>query len=340
MAILVTGGAGYIGSHMTLLLLERGYDVVVVDSLINSSCESLRRVEKLSERSVVFVEGDIRDRALLDSIFSSYKISEVLHFAGLKSVGQSVEQPLRYFEYNVSGTLNLCQAMSSAGVRRLVFSSSATVYGNVLTMPIKEEVPTATPTNPYGRSKLMVEEVLKDLVLSDSRWSVALLRYFNPVGAHESGQIGEDPSEIPNNLLPFVSQVAVGRREILSVYGNDYPTPDGTGIRDYVHVMDLVEGHLCAMHTLTSQLGFNIWNLGTGRGYSVLEILKAFEEVSGCNVPYRIVSRRDGDVAESWADPAKAERELGWKAKRGLDVIMKDTWRWQKENPKGYIKGY
>ncbi|WP_458526468.1 UDP-glucose 4-epimerase GalE [Onishia taeanensis] len=335
MSILVTGGAGYIGSHMVLSLLEHN-DVVVLDSLVNSSPEALRRVESITGKSVRFIEGDIRDRELLDRLFAEHSISDVLHFAGLKAVGQSVEQPLRYFENNVSGTLTLCQAMDAAGVRRLVFSSSATVYGEVATMPIHEGFPTGTPTNPYGRSKLMVEEVLKDLAKADSRWSIALLRYFNPVGAHESGLIGEDPNDIPNNLVPFISQVAIGRREVLSVYGNDYPTPDGTGVRDYIHVSDLVDGHLCAMQAIARQSGIGIWNLGTGQGYSVLNMVQAFEEASGRDVPYNIAPRRDGDIAECWADPSKAERELGWKAKRNLDAMMHDTWRWQVNNPEGY----
>ncbi|MDR5886711.1 UDP-glucose 4-epimerase GalE [Vreelandella janggokensis] len=336
MSILVTGGAGYIGSHMVLSLLEHEYDVVVLDSLVNSSAEALRRVESITGKSVTFIEGDIRNRALLDQLFTEHYISDVLHFAGLKAVGQSVEQPLRYFENNVGGTLTLCQAMDAAGVRTLVFSSSATVYGEVANMPIHEGLPTGSPTNPYGRSKLMVEEVLKDLAKGDSRWSIALLRYFNPVGAHESGLIGEDPNDIPNNLVPFISQVAIGRRDVLSVYGNDYPTPDGTGVRDYIHVSDLVDGHLCAMQVIARKHGIGIWNLGTGQGYSVLNMVQAFEKASGRDVPYRIAPRRNGDVAECWADPSKAEHELGWKANRNLDAMMQDTWRWQKQNPNGY----
>ncbi|WP_192813910.1 UDP-glucose 4-epimerase GalE [Halomonas smyrnensis] len=336
MSILVTGGAGYIGSHMVLSLLEHGHNVIVLDNLSNASSESLRRVEQMSGRQVILVKGDIRDRPLLDNLFSAHDISDVLHFAGLKAVGQSVEHPLRYFDNNVSGTLTLCQAMEAAGIRRLVFSSSATVYGEVATMPIHEALPTGSPTNPYGRSKLIVEEVLQDLAKADARWSIALLRYFNPVGAHESGLIGEDPNDIPNNLVPFVSQVAVGRRDVLYVFGDDYATPDGTGVRDYIHVSDLVEGHLCAMQAIARQSGVNIWNLGTGQGYSVFEIVNAFEAASGREVPYRIAPRREGDIAECWADPAKAERELGWTAKRRLDVMMQDTWRWQVNNPEGY----
>ncbi|XKE47249.1 UDP-glucose 4-epimerase GalE [Halomonas organivorans] len=336
MTILVTGGAGYIGSHMALSLLEHGHEVVVLDNFANASPESLRRVETLTGRRVTLVEGDIRDRPLLDELFATHAVTDVLHFAGLKAVGQSVEQPLRYFDNNVGGTLTLCQAMEAAGVRRLVFSSSATVYGDAASMPIHEGLPTGTPTNPYGRSKLMVEELLRDLARADDRWSIALLRYFNPVGAHESGLIGEDPHDLPNNLVPFIAQVAVGRREALSVFGNDYPTPDGTGVRDYIHVMDLVEGHLAAMQAIERAPGVGIWNLGTGRGYSVLEMVRAFEAASGREVPYHIAPRRDGDIAECWADPRKARLELDWHARRDLDAMMADTWRWQSRNPRGY----
>lgn len=335
-AILVTGGAGYIGSHTVLALLEAGHEVVVLDNLCNASRESLRRVEQLTERTLIFVEGDIRDRALLDQLFCEHAVSAVIHFAGLKAVGESVQQPLTYYENNVAGTLVLCQAMQAAGVTRLVFSSSATVYGDGYPMPLHEGLPTGQPTNPYGCSKLMVEEVLRDLAASDSAWSIALLRYFNPVGAHSSGLIGEDPQGIPNNLLPYVAQVAVGRRERLAVYGNDYPTPDGTGVRDYIHVMDLAEGHLCALNALAERQGVHTWNLGTGKGHSVLEVVKAFEQASGQAVPYHIEPRRPGDVAACWADATLAERELGWKARRGLAEMMGDTWRWQKKNPQGY----
>lgn len=334
--ILVTGGAGYIGSHTVLALLEAGHEVVVLDNLCNASRESLRRVGRLTERPLTFVEGDIRDRALLDQLFSEHAVGAVIHFAGLKAVGESVQQPLAYYENNVAGTLVLCQAMQAAGVTRLVFSSSATVYGDGHPMPLHEGLPTGQPTNPYGRSKLMVEEVLRDLAVSDSAWSIALLRYFNPVGAHSSGLIGEDPQGIPNNLLPYVAQVAVGRRECLAVYGSDYPTPDGTGVRDYIHVMDLAEGHLCALNALAERQGVHTWNLGTGQGYSVLEVVKAFEQASGQAVPYRLEPRRAGDVAACWADASLAERELGWKARRGLAEMMSDTWRWQKRNPQGY----
>ncbi|RTR05363.1 UDP-glucose 4-epimerase GalE [Halomonas nitroreducens] len=334
--ILVTGGAGYIGSHAVVRLLQAGYDVVVLDSLENSSVEALSRVESIARRSLHFIQGDVRDQSCLHDLFASCDIDFVMHFAGLKSVSESLVKPMIYFDNNVGGTLSLCQAMDKAGVRKLIFSSSATVYGNVPAMAIHEGFPTREPTNPYGRSKLMNEEILRDLVSADSRWSIGLLRYFNPVGAHESGVIGEDPNDIPCNLLPYISQVAIGRMKMLSVYGNDYPTPDGTGVRDYIHVMDLVDGHLCAMQTVQSRTGIGVWNLGTGRGYSVLEMVRAFERVSGRSVPFQIVPRRQGDVAECWADPVKAEQELGWKARRTLDDMMADTWRWQCQNLNGY----
>jgi UDP-glucose 4-epimerase len=336
MKILVTGGAGYIGSHTTLALLEAGYEVVVLDNLCNSSAESLHRVERICGKAPIFVQGDIRDRALLDDIFANYRIEAVLHFAGLKAVGESVREPLSYYENNVAGSITLCQAMAAAGVFRLVFSSSATVYGEPAQMPISEDCPTGIPTNPYGRSKLMVEDVLRDLAVADSRWSIALLRYFNPVGAHESGLIGEDPNGIPNNLLPYVAQVAIGKLKELAVFGNDYPTVDGTGVRDYIHVVDLADGHLKALQRISSQPGLNVWNLGTGKGYSVLEMVQAFEQVSGRPVPYRIANRRSGDIAECWANPHKAEHELGWKAGRDLQMMMEDAWRWQSLNPQGY----
>lgn len=336
MKIFVTGGAGYIGSHTTLALLEAGYEVVVLDNLCNSSAESLHRVERICGKAPIFVQGDIRDRALLDEIFANYRIEAVLHFAGLKAVGESVREPLSYYENNVAGSITLCQAMAAAGVFRLVFSSSATVYGEPAQMPISEDCPTGIPTNPYGRSKLMVEDVLRDLAVADSRWSIALLRYFNPVGAHESGLIGEDPNGIPNNLLPYVAQVAIGKLKELAVFGNDYPTVDGTGVRDYIHVVDLADGHLKALQRISSQPGLNVWNLGTGKGYSVLEMVQAFEQVSGRPVPYHIANRRSGDIAECWANPHKAEHELGWKAGRDLQMMMEDAWRWQSLNPQGY----
>lgn len=334
--ILVTGGAGYIGSHTVLTLLDAGYAVVVLDNLCNSSAESLHRVARITGRTAQFVQGDIRDVALLDELFSQHDFAAVLHFAGLKSVGESVSEPLRYYDNNVTGSIALCQAMVRAGVFRLVFSSSATVYGEPGHMPISEACPTGTPTNPYGRSKLMVEDLLGDLAQADSRWSIALLRYFNPVGAHPSGLIGEDPNGIPNNLLPYISQVAIGKLAQLSVFGDDYPTPDGTGVRDYIHVMDLAEGHVKALRAISEKAGAHVWNLGTGTGYSVLQMIGAFEQASGCKVPYRIVPRRPGDIAECWADPAKADKELGWTATRGLQDMMADAWRWQSMNPKGY----
>lgn len=336
MKILVTGGAGYIGSHTTLLLLQAGFDVVVLDNLCNSSAESLSRVARITGRSPTFVQGDIRDKALLQRLFAEHAIQAVLHFAGLKAVGESVSQPLRYYDNNMHGSQVLLQAMAEAGVFNFVFSSSATVYGEPAQMPISEACPVGQPTNPYGRSKLMVEDMLRDLALSDPRWRIAILRYFNPVGAHESGLIGEDPNGIPNNLLPYIAQVAVGKLPELAVFGNDYPTPDGTGVRDYIHVMDLADGHLRALDALQTRTGAHVWNLGTGQGYSVLDMVRAFEVASGRPVPYRIVPRRPGDIATCYADPSKAERELGRRAVRGLPEMMRDAWRWQSMNPDGY----
>lgn len=337
--ILVTGGAGYIGSHAVLTLLEAGFQVVVLDNLCNSSVASLVRVARIcGGKDLIFIEGDIRDAQLLDSLFAAHKISVVLHFAGLKAVGESIQRPLEYYENNVAGSVRLCQAMARANVFRLVFSSSATVYGEPAQMPIREDFPTGVPTNPYGRSKLMVEEILADMTVSDPRWSIALLRYFNPVGAHSSGLIGEDPNGIPNNLLPYISQVAVGRLKELAVFGGDYPTQDGTGVRDYIHVVDLADGHLKALQAIKCRSGLHVWNLGTGKGYSVLEMLRAFEKASGRTIPFQVVPRRPGDIAECWADSSKAERELGWKARRSLADMMADTWRWQSNNPQGYAR--
>lgn len=336
--ILVTGGAGYIGSHTSLALLNAGYEVVVLDNLSNSSPESLRRVEQLAQRKVTFIEGDIRDAALLDQLFAQHSIQAVMHFAGLKAVGESVQLPLRYYDNNVAGSITLVEAIQRAGVKQLVFSSSATVYGEPAQMPISEACPTGLPTNPYGHSKLMVENILKDFAAANPDWRIALLRYFNPVGAHISGQIGEDPNGIPNNLLPYISQVAIGKLAQLSVFGDDYPTPDGTGVRDYIHVVDLADGHLKALNALQTRQGVNIWNLGTGNGYSVLEMIKAFEAASEQAVPYRIAPRRAGDIAECWADPSKAATELGWTAQFGLAEMMRDSWNWQKQNPNGYAK--
>lgn len=335
MAILVTGGAGYIGSHTVLKLLNSGNDVVVIDNLCNSSRESLRRVEALTGRSVTFYEADVCDRSALQTIFAQHAIDAVIHFAGLKAVGESTQIPLKYYQNNIAATLVLCEEMERAGVFRLVFSSSATVYGDPHTVPIQEHFPTSA-TNPYGRSKLMVEEMLRDIVAADPRWSVVLLRYFNPVGAHISGQIGEDPNGIPNNLLPYIAQVAIGRLKQLSVFGNDYPTPDGTGVRDYIHVVDLSLGHLKALQYIADRHGVFTFNLGTGQGYSVLEMVKAFEQASGRAVPYQVVARRPGDIAVCYAEPDLAAQELGWRAERGLPEMMADTWRWQSQNPNGY----
>lgn len=336
MRFLITGGAGFIGTHTLVELLQAGHEAVVLDNLCNSSILSIQRVQKITGSAPVFVEGNVCDRATLDRIFSEYEIDVVLHFAGLKSVGKSVTQPLSYYQNNVNGSITLCQAMAAAGVYRLVFSSSATVYGSPLQMPILESCPTAIPTNPYGSSKLMVEQILQDMVQADPRWSVALLRYFNPVGAHHSGQLGEDPNGLPENLLPYIGRVAVGKLEKLSVYGNDYPTADGTGVRDYIHVVDLAKGHLAAVKYIYEHTGINVWNLGTGVAYSVLEMIQAFEKASGRPIPYTLSPRRQGDIAECWSDPSKAFHELGWKAKLGLQEMMEDTWRWQLKNPNGY----
>jgi UDP-glucose 4-epimerase len=333
---LITGGAGYIGSHTALQLIEAGRCVLILDNLSNSSRESITRLEQLSHSNIDFIEGDIRDAALLDEIFSTYDIDAVLHFAGLKAVAQSVRRPMEYYANNVVGTLNLCQAMARAHVFNLVFSSSATVYGEPATTPIVEALGTGKPANPYGRSKLMIEELLTDLTLADSRWNIAVLRYFNPIGAHPSGQLGEAPNGQPNNLLPCLTQVAMGLSSALTVYGNDYPTADGTCVRDYIHVLDLAEGHLKALQVLQAEPGLHIWNLGTGIGYSVLQIISGFEDVTGISIPYRFAERRAGDVAECWADAGKAERELGWSAQRDLTQMLIDSWRWQSNNPRGY----
>ncbi len=335
MRVLVTGGAGYIGSHTCLELLAAGHQVVVVDNLANSKEEALCRVQELAGRSLAFERADIRDRSLLAEVFARHTVDAVIHFAGLKAVGESVREPLRYYETNVAGTVALAETMAAAGVRLLVFSSSATVYGDPATVPIREDFPLG-PTNPYGRSKGMVEQVLADLAATDPDWRIALLRYFNPVGAHPSGRIGEDPNGIPNNLMPFIAQVAVGRLPELAVFGDDYPTPDGTGVRDYIHVVDLAAGHLKALERLARSPGLSIYNLGTGRGYSVLEVVRAFEAASGRPVPYRIAPRRPGDIAACYADPARAEAELGWRAERGIEAMCRDAWRWQAANPAGY----
>jgi UDP-glucose 4-epimerase len=330
--VFVTGGAGYIGSHTCVELLESGYEVVVYDNLSNAVEESLRRVEAITGKSLRFIRGDIRDAAALERAMEGCEA--VIHFAGLKAVGESVEKPLEYYENNVGGTLNLLKVMKKLGVRRLVFSSSATVYGEPEFLPLTEEHPLA-PANPYGRTKAMIEEILRDLYRSDRSWGIAILRYFNPVGAHASGEIGEDPRGVPNNLMPFVAQVAVGRRKELRVYGDDYPTPDGTGVRDYIHVVDLARGHLKALELLGTPR-CEILNLGTGKGYSVLELLRAFEKASGRRIPYRVVERRPGDVAACYAEPGRARELLEWEAKYDLAKMCEDSWRWQKKNPEGY----
>ena len=336
MKILVTGGTGYIGSHTVLALLEAGHSVVVLDNLSNSSKTSLERVQELAGREITaFEEVDLLDRAGLDDVFSRHRPDAVIHFAGLKAVGESSEKPLWYYTNNVSGTVNLLWAMEDNDCRTIVFSSSATVYGAPETMPLTEKQ-TMDAQNPYGRTKEHIEDMLVDLAASDDRWAVALLRYFNPVGAHESGRIGEDPSGIPNNLMPFVAQVAVGRREKLMVFGDDYPTPDGTGVRDYIHVVDLADGHLKALDRISEDPGIHVWNLGTGRGYSVLEVRDAFHQASGREIPYEIAPRRAGDAAVSYADPAAALAELGWSGDRDMDTMCRDHWNWQKNNPNGY----
>lgn len=333
--VLVTGGAGYIGSHMCVELLNSGHDVVVLDNFANSSADSIAAVTRLTNRPVSFVEADLRDDIALSEIFRGHDISAVLHFGGLKAVGESVSEPVRYYDNNVNGTLSLLRAMETADVRTLVFSSSATVYGDPASVPITEDFPTGA-TNPYGQSKLMIEHVLRDLGAADDRWRLSLLRYFNPVGAHDSGDLGEDPKDVPNNLMPFIAQVAVGKRDRLSVFGDDYATRDGTGVRDYIHVTDLVKGHVAALNFLQNNSGVHTHNLGTGQGYSVLEMIKAFEKASGQNVPYDIVDRRPGDIAECYADPSRARTELNWQAEYDIERMCADVWRWQSRHPEGY----
>ncbi|EGQ7939882.1 UDP-glucose 4-epimerase GalE [Vibrio vulnificus] len=335
MNILVTGGSGYIGSHTCIQMIEAGMTPIILDNLYNSKLLVLDRIEQVTGVRPTFYQGDIRDSEILQHVFAQHDIQGVIHFAGLKAVGESVEKPLMYYDNNVSGTLNLVREMDKAGVKSLIFSSSATVYGDPASVPIREDFPTSA-TNPYGRSKLMVEECLTDFHKANPDWSITLLRYFNPVGAHESGLLGEDPQGIPNNLLPFVAQVAVGRREKLGVFGDDYPTPDGTGVRDYIHVIDLADGHLAALNKVGQQAGLHIFNLGTGQGNSVLEMVVAFEKAAQRPIPYEIKPRRAGDIAECWADPAYAEQVLGWKATRSLETMVVDTWRWQSNNPNGY----
>lgn len=334
--ILVTGGAGYIGSHTCIELLNSGHDVVVLDNLSNSSEESLNRVQQLTAKTLTFVEGDIRDVRMLDQVFQQHSIDAVIHFAGLKAVGESQQIPLTYFDNNIAGSISLVQAMQRANVFNLVFSSSATVYDEANTSPLNENMPTGMPSNNYGYTKLIVEQLLQKLAIADERWSIALLRYFNPVGAHQSGRIGEDPQGIPNNLMPFVTQVAVGRREKLAIYGNDYNTVDGTGVRDYIHVVDLANAHLCALNNRLNTQGCRAWNIGTGQGSSVLEVVKTFERINNVPVAYSIELRREGDVATSFADNTRAVSELGWTPQYGLEDMLADSWNWQKQNPNGY----
>jgi UDP-glucose 4-epimerase len=335
MTILVTGGAGYIGSHTAILLIEAGYDIVVFDNFSNSSRESIKRVEKIVGENITLVEGDIRNKNDLENVFENNHIDAVIHFAGLKAVGESVEKPLTYYDNNIYGTIVLCETMAKYHCKSIVFSSSATVYGDPHTTPITENFPLSA-TNPYGRSKLFIEEMLHDLHLSDNTWKIVLLRYFNPVGAHSSGTIGEDPNGIPNNLMPFIAQTAVGQRACLSVFGDDYATHDGTGVRDYIHVMDLADGHVKALNIIKDLSKVMTINLGTGTGYSVLDMVKAFEKASGKEVPYCIAPRRAGDVAKCFADPSYAKEVLGWEAKKGVEQMCEDSWRWQSNNPDGY----
>jgi len=334
--ILVTGGAGYIGSHTVVEVLEAGYEVVVYDNLTNSSPVSLERVTQITGKQVTFVEGDIRDKAALNSLFSVHAFDAVIHFAGLKAVGESVEQPLKYYKNNVYGSLQLLEVMTEHNVKTIVFSSSATVYGNPVELPLHEKMPTGIPTNPYGMSKLMIENILGDLYRADSSWRIARLRYFNPVGAHSSGLIGEDPMGIPNNLMPFITQTALGKLDELSIFGDDYPTVDGSGVRDYIHVVDLAKGHLAALRKLKESKSIITVNLGTGEGYSVLQLIAAFETVNKVKVPYKIVQRREGDVASCYADTSYAKELLNWEVNLGLNDMCRDSWNWQSNNPNGY----
>ena len=336
MYVLVTGGSGYIGSHTCVQLIEAGYSPIILDNLCNSKASVLERITTLTGKTPVLIEGDIRDRASLDNIFNEYKVDSVIHFAGLKAVGESVNKPLEYYDNNVYGSLVLVEAMRAAGVTNLIFSSSATVYGDQPKTPYVEDFPTGTPSSPYGQSKLMVEKILQDLQRAEPNWSISLLRYFNPVGAHPSGLMGEDPQGIPNNLMPFIAQVAVGRRDSLSVFGNDYDTPDGTCLRDYIHVVDLADGHIAAMKTLHNKPGVHIYNLGAGVGKSVLDVINAFSEACGKPVSYHFAPRRTGDLPAYWADPSKAAKELNWRVSRTLENMADDTWLWQSKNPQGY----
>lgn len=336
MNVLVTGGAGYIGSHTTLALFKASFNVVVLDNLSNSSEEPINRVSLLIGKSITFIQGDVRDYKLILKLLIEYKIDAVIHFSGLKSVIESFYKPLNYYDNNVNGTLSLCKAMAKANVFTLIFSSSATVYGDQTNVPISENQVAGFPKNPYGQSKYMVEQILNDLALSDNRWKISILRYFNPIGAHESGSIGEDTKNSPKNLIPYIAQVALGKLPELTIFGSDYATIDGTGVRDYIHVLDLADGHIAALKTLKKKCGAHVWNLGTGKGYSVLQIVETFENVSGKTIPYHIASRRPGDVAISYANPKKAEMELHWKAKYNLYKMLEDTWNWFVKNPNGY----
>ncbi|ACQ70136.1 UDP-glucose 4-epimerase GalE [Exiguobacterium profundum] len=333
--IFVTGGAGYIGTHTTVQLLEAGYEVIILDNLSNSRQEAIQRIEILTGKTVTLYVGDIRDQELLDEIFSTHSIHAVVHFAGLKAVGESVSQPLHYYDNNVAGTLVLLRMMDQYGIKRIVFSSSATVYGIPTTSPVDESFPLSA-TNPYGRTKLMIEEMLRDLYTADPSWSIAILRYFNPIGAHDSGTIGEDPFDVPNNLMPYITQVAAGRLKELQVFGDDYPTHDGTGVRDYIHVVDLALGHLKALEYVGNHVGVEAFNLGTGKGYSVLDLLQTFQQESGQTIPYQITGKRDGDVAAIFADPQKSKAILGWEVRHDIEAMCRDAWRWQSNNPKGY----
>lgn len=334
--VLVTGGAGFIGSHTSVELLNAGYDIIILDNFVNSKPESLKRIKELTGKDFKFYQADIRDEEAMTKVFAENKIDAVIHFAGLKSVPQSIKEPLNYYDNNIAGTVCLCRVMDKAGCKKLVFSSSATVYGSKNPSPLREDMPTGGTTNPYGTTKYFIEQILQDLCISDSEWGVSILRYFNPIGAHKSGRIGEDPNGIPGNLMPYITQVAIGKLECLNVCGNDYPTPDGTGVRDYIHVVDLARGHVCAIKYAAENKGADVINLGTGKGYSVLEMVKTFSEVSGVNIPYEINARRPGDIAECYADPTKAKEKLGWVAEKNLRDMCRDSWRWQKNNPHGY----
>lgn len=336
MNVLVTGGSGYIGSHTCVQLLEAGHQPIILDNLCNSKSSVVETIAQLTGKSVAFYQGDIRDRDLLDQLFATHTIDAVIHFAGLKAVGESVREPINYYDNNVYGTLTLVEAMTKAGVKNLIFSSSATVYGDQPRIPYEESFPTGTPASPYGRSKLMVEQILQDLQYAQPEWSIALLRYFNPVGAHPSGEMGEDPQGVPNNLMPYIAQVAVGRRDSLAIYGNDYATEDGTGVRDYIHVVDLADGHVAAMNTLQHRPGVHIYNLGAGVGYSVLQVVDAFSQASGKPLAYHFAPRRQGDLAAYWADAEKAANDLQWRVTRSLQQMAEDTWRWQSNHPDGY----